>query len=110
MAKPGNGIINIYGSAVTGATNLYVYLFKGNMVLNTSTEVWEVLPITLSASYRFKLENVPNNTNPAGVAVDFDFTKLKYGQFDLVYMDGIVYLGGIRVHVKADGEVVAVPE
>lgn len=114
MALKGKYNINIYGAAVTGAAALRAYLFQGDSVLDVTGKNFDQLPTVLGAEHQLDVSvEVPNGTFPVGVSVDLDITmgttKL-LGFYDLVYMDGVSYLGGLRLNIKANGSVEAIPE
>ena len=108
--------INIYGSSVAGAASPKVYLYKGKFILDiTASEaltpdaaVWDASPdITVGSEHELTIVAIPNVTNPIGYEITIpDFVPV--GQYDLAFLDGLVYKTGIRIKRQSDGKIVDV--
>jgi len=115
MAAKGAFKVNLYGAVVTGAADLRVHLFRGNMVYNSSSQSWVALPVILSNDNNLDFIDIPFTAFILGVSVDVDVKMgatdgQLVGVFDLVYADGTTYLGGMRINIKSDGTVDVLPE
>ncbi len=105
--------INMYGSSIAGAASPKVYIFKGasmfDLTASASAEaaVWDDAPVTVGAEHECTLVIIPLAANPIGVEVTIP-EFLPVGQFDLVFLDGVVYKTGIRIKRQSDGKIVDV--
>ena len=113
MAKTGFNVVNIYGSVIVGIASLKVHIFEGQQVFNKTTGKMVIAPALgaggLDANHEIIATAIPHTDNKIG----FEMTipdDLSMGTFDLVYLDALVYKGGVRFNKQADGTIVIIPE
>ena len=106
MPKVENNNINIYGLTIVNVTTLKVYAYKGKYIFNKSTGKYVVAPdVTVGAAHELVAVAIPNSTNKIGYEITLP-SNLPNGKHDLVYLDALVYAGGIRILKKDSGEII----
>ncbi len=114
MATPvGKNAVNIYGAAIVGAAALKVHIFKGEEVFNKSTGKYVNAPALgaggLTAAHALTTTSIPHADNEIGFMITIP-TTLPLGVHDLVVLDNLTYIQGIRMHIAADRQVTIIPE
>lgn len=108
MPKVQDNNINIYGATIVAVSSLKVYIYKGKYIWDVTAKAFEVAPdVTVGASNLLTAVAIPNSTNKIGYEVTIP-TDLPVGYFDLVYLDGLIYKGGLKIHKKGNGEIIDV--
>ena len=109
----GKNVVNIYGAAIVGAASPKVHIYEGEYVYNKTTKEMVNAPDLgaggLDANHAMTITAVPHADNKIGyqVTIPDDFTS---GTFDLVYLDDLTYLGGLRFKLEGLGAVVVIAE
>lgn len=105
----GGKVIDVYGAAIVGASDLKTYLYKGKYIFNKLSGLYEdstgIAAGTIDIKYELPTEAIPHIDNPIGYKITMP-DLLPIGKHDLVYLDGLVYAGGLRVLVKSNPEVI----
>ena len=105
----GKDFINLYGSGITGATALKVYVYKGVHIWDDNADEFKLAPgETIGSDHEIATTEIPNGTNPIGVTCLLD--DLPIGRFDLVWCDGTTYIESISFEKRADGMIIPIPE
>lgn len=108
MPKIKDNNINIYGATIVAVADLKVYIYSGKYIWDVTAEEFESAPdVTVGASNELTAVAIPNVTNKIGYEITIP-DDLPVGYFDLVYLDGLVYAGGLKIYKKTDGEIVDV--
>lgn len=108
MPKIQDDNINIYGATIVAVSSLKVYIYKGKYIWDVTAKEFEAAPdVTVGASNELTSVAIPNSTNKIGFEITIP-ADLPIGYFDLVYLDGLVYAGGLRIHKKGQGEIIDV--
>ena len=109
----GKNVVNIYGSAITDTVVLQVAVYKGKAIYNFTTNKFEdvtaITPGALPAGNLVPTTAIPNTTNKIGYEMNVG-DDFPLGFFDLVVMDALVFVQGIRFHKAADGQITVIPE
>lgn len=109
MPKVETNNINIYGAAIVGISTIKVHLFKGKWVFNKTTGKYVDAPALgaagLTADHEIVNAAVPHADNKIGYEITVP-TTLPTGEHDLVYLDSLTYVGGIRLLKRSDGKLV----
>ncbi len=112
MGLTGKRVTNIYGADIVdiGASNLKVYIYEGEKIFNLTTGLFVVAPdVTVGADHLVTATAIPDGTNVIGFQLTIP-DDLPLGTFDLVFLNLLVYGGGVRFHVGADGTITIIPE
>lgn len=113
MAKTGFNVVNIYGSVIVAISSLKVHIFEGQKVFNKTTALMVAAPALgaggLDANHEITATAIPHADNKIGFQITIP-DGLSMGTFDLVYLDGLTYKGGVRFRKEADGTIVVIPE
>lgn len=109
MPKVETNNINIYGAAVVGITTVRVHLFKGKWVFNVTTGKYVDAPALgaggLTADHRVVNIAVPHTSNKIGYEVTVP-DSLPVGEHDLLFLDNLTYVHGIRLLKTTTGKLV----